>query len=395
MRGKKMNEIEEKSLRMHKANESIKRLALMGSLGTGKSTIFQNIRKTYHWQEDCAEDSIYINVIRKQCYANALTLSLCMEDTKYYLQLKQLSIDEPDHLKEIADIIANIWSDKKIRFLYSNRNILLLPDWIKIDDNMEYYFDNIHDTLAIDYNPDFKAHLYVHDRDSHFEEFVAEIKDTFIHVIDVPSKFVCDITKRLYMFEGLDAILYVVDLSKYCKPGALEEDLDNFYYIVKSRWFKSKPMGMGCEIILVLNKNDIFRQQLAMGLPFAEFKSKHYQEKLNEQEFLSNSLNNRSIFEMMAVTGYLRDVCKKQSGLMDQIVPLDIIHLIEAFVMDDGEIYDEKVYKYALNFIQDLYKEAEAVSQRRIFIQISNGLDEKLVEKIFWDIQNIVIRRGS
>ena len=380
-----------------------KRIALIGLSSSGKSTIFHSLQNVY------LDKSLYIDIdkdiIRQYCYKNAINLSLFMNDGQYYEQLETLSVDVVHDRKQIAQIITNIWSSRKMQFLYPQRNMLNLPQGIQIADNLGWYFDKIDEIMSFQYKPTFKDELYCNcypkspstqfhagrTRRYRWNYFRHQYMFEFL---DIPSGFTEKKWKKLYMFEDMHIIVYVADLSRYCKSNehrksALEDDIIQYHCILNNKYFRK------CDIILLFNKADIFREQLSYGLPFAKFNNPRYTERLQDEERLME-LDNRSILEIISVVGYIRLAYDGRD--IDLFVPFDVISLTQEYLMDDGDVEDiNELYIDALQFIKDLffsikdkYEYCEGY-QRKIHLYGSCAIDEGIIKQIFWEVESIAV----
>ena len=379
-----------------------KRIALMGLSSSGKSTLFHCLQKVY-LDKPLYNDYIDKDNIRQHCYKNAINLSLFMNDGQYYKQLVNLSVDVVHDWKQIAQIITNIWSTNKIQFLYPQRNMLNLPQGICIADNLGWYFAKIDEIMSVDYKPKFEDELYCicypqnpftqfHTKRSRWYRWHYFLKTYMFEILDIPSEFTEKNWKKLYMLEDMHIIVYVADLSRYCKynkhgKSALEDDIIHYHLILNNKYFRK------CDIVLLFNKADIFREQLSYGLPFAEFNNPRYTEVLQDMETLIE-LDNRSILEITSVLGYIRQAYDKRD--IDLFVPFDCINLIQEYLMDDGDVEDiNKLYIDALQFIKDLffsikdkYEYCEGY-QRQIHLYGSCAIDESIIKHIFWEVESI------
>ena len=370
-----------------------KKFALVGLSSSGKSTVFHCLQNYYSNDSD----SVNINkdFIRQHCYQNAINLSLFMNDGQYYEHLKTLSVKVVNDWKQIADIITKIWSSKKIQFLYPQRKVFKLPEGVHIADNIGYYFNNIETIMSFDYEPVFKDQLYsICYPSSPFSYLCAQAGEQYLEIFDIPVRLTR--RKRMFLFQGMHAVIYVADLTRYCKvmedgSNALEHDIAFFKRMIGEFW--------SSEIILLLNKDDIFRQQLAYGLPFASFQNKRFIRRFRREETLMD-LDNKSMTEILSVTGYMRRAYNGRN--IDEFVPFDIINLIQEFLMDDGWVLDmDELYHDALRFIEDLFESAtldysnrdywrEPTKTKRTFNYVTSAIDGDLVQQIFQQVQNIV-----
>merc|ERR1719361_2767230 len=112
--------------------------------------------------------------------------------------------------------------------------------------------------------------------------------------------------------------------------------------------------GLENQKILFLNKDDLFREKLKLQIPLSTC-------------FARNVQWNGKIWDGPDYSPIVGD---------------DI---------SDKQHYDE-CYEAAIKFIQDSFITVNQFQNRVIFCHVTCATDQDTVQKVFWDVQNIVIR---
>ena len=390
-------------------------LTMIGLPSSGKTAIYHQlmyITKQDLNKPDLPADSMKPQNVREYVYTNVVDLCLFIQDSHHYQQLIKLSIDNEDHFKQIASIIKSAWNEKA-QNIYKQRYVYKYGD--KIQQNLAYFIKNIDTIMSIDYVPTYRDTVLYYTKFKQFKSFTYDIKENIFKITDVPSTFNSQIRKKGYILSDNpslnSAIIYTVNLSEYCQytsdgKSKLEQDVAMFRTICDCKWFRKG------EMVLFLNQDDIFREQLRIGLPFAKFAD---EDKARERMTWNDKYYNQCVanigaeydyglMKVRAVNGFIRSIHSLDS------VPLDIIEIIRGFVsvgtkyqfdMDGAagkQIFDEH-YEAAIKYIQDLFISQNQIQNRVIFCHVCSATDADTVQKIIWDCQNILVRsnlrRGS
>ena len=129
----------------------------------------------------------------------------------------------------------------------------------------------------------------------------------------------------------------------------MHESIDLFDEICNSKWFRRT------EMILFLNKEDLFRARIRNG------------ERLN--------------------LCFSRDVCWEDDIIWDGV------NFEPKLYQTDGEKEDhfEQCCVKAIEFIQSVFLSRNR-NQKNIYSHITQATDRNNIEKVFWDVQNILIK---
>merc|ERR1712154_753999 len=163
--------------------------------------------------------------------------------------------------------------------------------------------------------------------------------------------------KWIHSFENVTAVIFVAALNHYnCvlfedeKKNAMHESIYLFDEIINSKWFKKT------EIILFLNKKDLFADSLRDEIPLSICFNSHY--GWNGPQWNADNHND-------------------YKSTNDEEI--------------DNNLFS-KCYKSALDFITNIYLSYNKNINKRIFVHVTDATDRDQIEKVFWDVQDIVIR---
>ena len=184
-----------------------------------------------------------------------------------------------------------------------------------------------------------------------------EINNVYFKFYDVGGQR-AERKKWIHSFADVTAIIFVAALNHYDhvlfedeEKNAMHESILLFDEIVNSKWFKKT------EMILFLNKKDLFAQQIRDEIPLSicfhtnyGWNGPQWPEENNPNNYISSSdpETDNSVFE--------------------------------------------KCYQIALDFITNIYLSYNKNTHKRIFVHVTDATDRDQIEKVFWDVQDIVIR---
>merc|ERR1712048_1145207 len=165
--------------------------------------------------------------------------------------------------------------------------------------------------------------------------------------------------KWIQLFEGVTAIIFVAALNHFCTvlfedeaKNAMLESLLLFEEIANIKWFKKT------EMILFLNKNDLFRERIKDGTPLSVC--------FNRKTFVDQK---KEYFEEYKGAEYVANADDEKADLESL-----------------NKAHAEMVY-----FIQRQYEKRSLNPLKRIFVHVTTATNKENVKKVFWDVQNIVI----
>jgi len=262
---KKNQEINEYLRQEKKKFESTIKLLLLGTGESGKSTIAKQIKVIYMNGFSDEERGSYKGVIFKNLFENMRSLISAAENFKYNIGDKkcvELVLAHKELTKptaEEAEAIKSLWKNEAIQKTYERRNEFQLSD------SAEYYFQNVSKLASDGYIPSVEDLLRSRQMTTGVIEtsFVLE-KVTFV-LVDVGGQR-SERRKWIHCFQDVTAVLFCVALSEYDLKLAedptinrMQESLKVFKDICNNKYFINTNM------ILFLNKSDIFREKIKKG----------------------------------------------------------------------------------------------------------------------------------
>jgi len=175
-------------------------------------------------------------------------------------QTVQFFVDRKDEeiqmTPEIVQHVKTLWADQGIQHTYSLRSKF------QLNDSAEYFFHKVDEVSQAGYIPSEQDLLHARIRTTGIIENDFLIEKNRFKMIDVGGQR-NERKKWIHCFEGVTAILFVVDISAYDKVlyedekvNRLVESLNLFENICNSRWFRETS------IILFLNKSDLFKEKI-------------------------------------------------------------------------------------------------------------------------------------
>merc|ERR1712228_351137 len=351
------------------------KLLLLGTGSSGKSTLFKSLKiitKEPHMETETAEAR---HVIRQNCVAGILTLLKKSQELWEKNEAKNIdclvNMDQEtvDHITnvvqygsetfsevldhaEVASLgksIYFLWTLKAVKATFSRRgNTYSFPD------NMDYFFNKVREIMTETYNPSVEDMLKCRVRTTGMIEYKYDIKENEFILYDVGGQR-NERKKWIHHFADVAAVLFICALNHYHavlfedeKKNAMHEAVELFKEICNSKWFRKS------EMILFLNKDDLFK------------------EKLKEPISLSECFSEE----------------KGWNGTIWNGPDYSPIHDDEAA---NKQHFDE-CYNAALKFIQQAFTDVNKYPNRIIFCHVTCATDQDTVENAFSDIQNIVIR---
>jgi GTPase SAR1 family protein len=320
-------------------DQNLKKLLFLGSGGSGKSTLFKQLR-TIHGigflDKDRMgfRDHIYSQIIEQmKCIVECieelrdelpdefghLQLSECGEKAADFIDYVRNDMDVDD---AVADNVEILWKEVAVQEVFENRARL------KLDDSSSYFFNQVRRIATRSYIPTDKDILLVRHRTTGVIEQTFDIKGTTFHVFDVGGQR-SERKKWIHCFEHVTAVIFVASLSCYDEvmfeddnQNAMHDSICLFEHICNLRWFMQTSM------ILFLNKKDLFADKI-------------------------------------------------------QKIPLSMCF----------EDYDEvDDYDNCVQYIRDQFESRNKTpAQKQIYSHVTCATDKSNVEKVFGDVQHIVI----
>jgi len=277
---KKNKELNKELNNDKKSDSQVKKLLFLGSGGSGKSTLFKQLRSLHgagFKDKDRLQfkDHIYAQIVEQ--------MKLCIEfinesneetyDDEDAEQKVDLKLSEDGKQAEyvlnnatgasakftdtMCEAIETLWKEDAVKQIYEERA------FYKIDDSCAYFWDNVRRVAAADYVPDDKDIILVRYRTTGVIEQSFEMKKNTFHVFDVGGQK-SERKKWIHCFENVTAVIFVASLSSYDEmmfedqeKNSMVDSIELFDSICNNNFFKDTAM------ILFLNKKDLFADKLA------------------------------------------------------------------------------------------------------------------------------------
>lgn len=356
-------------------NKNGNKLLLLGTGSSGKSTLFKSLKIINDESHITTETSEACHVIRQNCIAGILTLLKksqelyeadaaengdCLVDMTeetvqnitYVVQYGSESFSETVDDEGIAQLgvaVHALWELTAVQATFERRG-----SKFSFPDNMDYFFNKVKEIMSSEYEPSIQDSLKCRVRTTGMIEYKYDIKDKEFILYDVGGQR-NERKKWIHHFADVAAVLFICALNHYHavlfedeKKNAMHEAVELFTEICNSKWFKKS------ELILFLNKDDLFK------------------EKLKKQISLSHCFSKDNHWEGDEWTG-------------PDYSP------ISSDAVADKQHFDE-CYNAAVEFIEHQFVKVNEQPGRVIFCHITCATDQDTVSKVFWDVQNIVIR---
>ncbi|ETO34667.1 guanine nucleotide binding protein (G protein), q polypeptide [Reticulomyxa filosa] len=209
----------------HDVTSKKKKLKMWDIGGSGKSTLFKQLR-TIHGQgfqdkdRQGFKDHIYSQIIEQMKELVNAFEDLKDEDPDKFGNLKISDEGQPaaefmesvrgdmDVNDEVADAVELLWKEEAIKATFGERARL------KVDDSSEYFFNEVRRIAVRGYVPTDKDILMVRHRTTGVVEQKFNIHGTTFHVFDVGGQR-SERKKWIHCFERVTAVIFVASLAAY------------------------------------------------------------------------------------------------------------------------------------------------------------------------------------
>lgn len=264
------NQIRREQRKHESDQKKVKKLLLLGAGGSGKSTFFKQLRILHGTgisameMEHTYKDIVYSNILTamqtllENCTDMNGNLTLSIEKNYDFAEYIN-SIDEDSFEKNRSAIeaaIFNLWQDESIQETWERRSNF------QIQDSARHFFDNINRICEVSYSPTDQDVLLARIRTTGIVEQEFVVKGNKFQVFDVGGQR-NERKKWIHCFEKVTGVLFLASLAAYDQTlyeddqtNRMKEALTLFHQICNSRWFKDTAM------ILFLNKLDLFEDKI-------------------------------------------------------------------------------------------------------------------------------------
>jgi len=251
-------------------DQKIIKLLFLGAGGSGKSTLFKQLRHLYGdgLMEDLRRgytSNIYGNLINGIKTLLAGNLEMADDDLVTPCEEKTASLvndisDEDTISQDTAKIIKLAWADKGLQETWMNRSELQLQD------SLAYFVDNVDRISASNYIPDKDDVLHVRAVTTGIVEEDMIIEKNTFHIVDVGGQR-SERRKWICCFNDVTGLIFVVSLISYNQvlyedesTNRMEESLKLFRETMVSKSGR-RNFSEAC-VVLFLNKDDLFKKMI-------------------------------------------------------------------------------------------------------------------------------------
>jgi len=267
---KKDKDLKRELARDARADEKVKKLLFLGSGGSGKSTLFKQLRSLHgagFGDKDRMQFKEHIFAqITEQMRLVLECIEMVNEDDDEKMELSADGDDAKARLlshatstnisEDIAEAIKTLWKEEAVKQIYDQRALM------KIEDSSAYFWDSIDRVTEAGFIPNDQDILLVRYRTTGVIEQKFEIKSNLFHVFDVGGQK-SERKKWIHCFEMVTAVIFVASLSCYDEVmfedeerNSMSDSVELFGNICNNEYFKDTAM------ILFLNKKDLFSKKI-------------------------------------------------------------------------------------------------------------------------------------
>lgn len=261
------------------ANDDLIKLLFLGAGGSGKSTLFKQLRLLHgdglgpeerknnthliyqnllDGMSTLVDGNVYLHELHsaddeKNPSGVAKVTQLCNEELADYIG----DLTSSDKITaEIAKYFKQAWSDPGIKQTWENRSKL------QVQDSLQYFMEHIDRIAEQDYVPSKDDVLHVRNRTTGIIEQKLKIKDRPFLIVDVGGQR-SERRKWANCFADVTGLIFVASLAAYNQllyedeaTNRMAESLKTFEDIMKTSAFNK------CCVILFLNKSDLFSEKI-------------------------------------------------------------------------------------------------------------------------------------
>lgn len=289
-------------------DKNVIKLLFLGAGGSGKSTLFKQLRLLHGKGFDVNERALYKTTVHNNIISNLKTLSEGVVDDLYAKNPGPESKEEEDQPSEedaahdliaaienlelidrgnidekTAESLSLIWNSPEIQKKWADHNNV--GESLQIQECIEYYMQekNLKRICSPDYLPTEEDILRVRARTTGVVEETLRIKNRDFQIVDVGGQR-SERKKWINCFNEVTGIIYVASLIGYDQT-LLEDDttfrMKESLQVFKDLNEKHHETFKNAMIILFLNKSDLFEHKIQhqnITICFKEYKGPHTEE---------------------------------------------------------------------------------------------------------------------
>ena len=444
-----------------------RKILLLGNGSCGKSTIFKQLKLILgnNTSFDENELSEATHAIRQNCVSvllivlhkcnvlygrnNKLFVDCRIDENNetiqdainYVMKYRSESFEKVDEdLTELANNISYLWNLKCVQQTIKYRH-----KRFTIPDNIQYFYEQLDTIFSHHYVPTTEDIIRLRIRttgmieskftmlsDNNCDEYQLSLFDT--------GGERNERKKWIHTFENVDIVIFVAALSHFCcvlwedeKTISMHDAIELFQEICNGKWFKRS------EMILFLNKNDIFRQMLydeiSLNVGFKDVQNDGYSIKIEHPEITpppspngitfdfpdfidddkkenkENIINDKIIDNGQIEEDQKHDINvnnnnnKNQFRIADKYIPFENLNEWTGqrwtgpnFKYDpnksveENNVYFEKCYDKAIEFIVSLFLKQNKDPNKTVYVHITNAIDEKNISDTFDEIRPLIMK---
>ena len=316
--------IEDRLIESYRADNKVKKLLLLGSGSSGKSTIFRQLKCVYKSGFEESDFNEFIPIIRRNlvsailillkktqqlyemdekensdCYIDLDNISESIltaiqsianfgkEDFADYENLflsytqneddddntiddntERLIREKKEYLHILSKSIKSVWSLSQIQNTWNKRTDARVA--FCFPDNMDHFFSKIDECFTWNFTPSSDDILKCRTRTTGIVHAYYERKKVAFTITDVGGQR-NERKKWIHGFEGVTCVIFLAALNHYGtvlfedeSKNAMIESIELFYETCNLRWFRKT------EMILFLNKDDLFRTYIEKNIALAD-----------------------------------------------------------------------------------------------------------------------------
>lgn len=245
-------------------DQNMLKLLLLGTGGTGKSTILKQLLMYYSDRLGVWERREYIRIIHQNLIDGMRSLvlgnqDLCSEGSLCDKQVGDyiVSLDGGERVsKTMAEIFKKAWADRGIQETWRTRSKL------QVQDSLKYFIGRIDAITSENYTPSKDDVLHVRARTTGISMEKLTINNRAFEIVDVGGQR-SERRKWVNCFDDVNAVIFVDALISYNQTLYEDETVNRMkdsLLLFKTLCSEKMSAFKDASIILFLNKSDLFSE---------------------------------------------------------------------------------------------------------------------------------------
>eukprot|EP01084_Bolivina_argentea_P292591 503027_1 len=370
----------------HRKDQSLKRLLFFGCSGSGKNTLMKQLRILHGVGYSKNDKNSFINIIHEQCLQQIQILIhlinyddkkeyICTESLEAMKYLNSIKLSETKVLNHsVVSSINCLWSDDIVKQIYATQLIFNM----KLYNSTGYFLDSIDRISDNTYIPTEKDIVFVNNKHSNngIDELQFDLKSNKYILINVYQDPIT-MNKWIHQFEYISGLIFVISLSCY--------NLSDYpTKTIVVAYINSLNIDIPYDLINVIAV--FYHNDGQIG------------NKMDEQLELFERFCNYDFVENIPLLLFLN----KKDAFAEKIqsIPLTVCPSFKDYNYDPSfkdkiqDDYDK--YDAAICYIRDTFEYLlhKSYSEKYVYSHVTCALDQDNIEKVFNDVQHIVVPRG-